>query len=152
MSIGQQTGPGSVLGTVGYMSPEQVRGLGTDARSDIFAVGAVLYEMLTGRRAFQKATSAETMSAILNEDPPPVSQVAPNLAPGLQRIVNCCLAKNPEQRIQNASDLAFALEDLSDSTSASLPTRPEGRISPTKWVWIAASAAVLAITVGVVSW
>ena len=118
-SFHQQTHPGQVLGTVGYMSPEQVRGQPADARSDIFAVGVVLYEMLTGKPAFRKATSAETMTAILNEDPPAVSQLAPNLPPGLQRVVNRCLSKNPEQRIQHATDLAFALEALSDSTIGS---------------------------------
>jgi serine/threonine protein kinase len=112
----QPTSPGHVLGTVGYMSPEQVRGQPADARSDIFATGAVLYEMLTGNRAFRKPTSAETMNAILNEDPSTVSQVAPNLPPGLQRIVNRCLQKNPEHRFQHASDLGFALESLSEST------------------------------------
>jgi serine/threonine protein kinase len=115
----QPTIPGHVLGTVGYMSPEQVRGQEADARSDIFATGAVLYEMLTGKRAFHKPTSAETMNAILNEDPPGVSQVAPNLPPGLQRIVNRCLQKSPEHRFQHASDLAFALEALSDSAITS---------------------------------
>jgi serine/threonine protein kinase/Tol biopolymer transport system component len=114
-SFQHETSPGHVLGTVGYMSPEQVRGQPADARSDIFAGGAVLYEMLTGKPAFRKATSADTMSAILNEDPQAVSQVAPGVPPGLQRIVNRCLAKNPEQRIQHATDLAFALEALSDS-------------------------------------
>ena len=114
----QQTTPGHVLGTVGYMSPEQVRGQAADARSDIFAAGAVLYEMATGKPAFRKATSAETMSAILNEDPPATSQVAVNIPPGLQRIVSRGMAKNPEQRLQHASDLAFALEALSDSGSA----------------------------------
>src|SRR5664279_2211794 len=118
-SFQQQTNPGHILGTVGYMSPEQVRGQTADARSDIFAAGAVLYEMLTGKPAFRKATSAETMSAILNEDPPAVSQLALNLPPGLQRTVNRCLSKNPEQRIQHATDLAFALEALSDSGSGS---------------------------------
>jgi len=111
----QPTSPGHVLGTVGYMSPEQVRGQPADTRSDIFATGAVLYEMLTGHRAFRKPTSAETMNAILNEDPSIMSQVAPNLPPGLQRIVNRCLQKNSEHRFQNASDLAFALEALSES-------------------------------------
>jgi eukaryotic-like serine/threonine-protein kinase len=88
-----QTTPGQMLGTVGYMSPEQVRGQPADARSDIFSAGAVLYETLTGKRAFQKPTSAETMTAILNEDPPTVSQIAPNVPPGLQRVVNRCLPR-----------------------------------------------------------
>ena len=84
-TIGGETEPGLVMGTVGYMSPEQVRGQAVDSRADIFALGAILYEMLTGKRAFQKPTSPETMSAILNEDPPAMSQVVPNLPPALQR-------------------------------------------------------------------
>ena len=142
--IPRQTNPGQVLGTVGYMSPEQVRGQSTDARTDIFAVGAVLYEMLTGKPAFRKATSVETMSAILNEDPPAVSQVAPNLPPGLQRIVNRCLAKNPEQRFQHASDVAFALEAISDSGSASGPAvtqRPSAKVAKK---WLATGLAITA--------
>ncbi len=120
VTVQPQSHPGHVVGTVGYMSPEQVRGQVADARSDIFAVGVVLYEMLTGNAAFRKATSAETMSAILNEDPPAVSQLAPTVPPGLQRIVNRCLAKNPEQRFQHASDLEFALESLSDSSGSTV--------------------------------
>jgi serine/threonine protein kinase/Tol biopolymer transport system component len=112
------TEPGMVLGTVGYMSPEQVRGHSADHRADIFAFGAVLYEMLTGTRAFQKATSVETMTAILNEDPPDLSQLAPSASPALVRVAQRCLEKNPEQRFQSASDLAFALEALSASTGA----------------------------------
>jgi serine/threonine protein kinase len=118
-TMGSETEPGLVMGTVGYMSPEQVRGQAADSRADIFAFGTILYEMLTGKRAFQKATSAETMSAILNEDPPRISQIVPNLPPGLQRVVHRCLEKNPEQRFHSASDLAFALEGSSDSGSSS---------------------------------
>ena len=114
VTVQSPTNPGRVLGTVGYMAPEQVRGQVADARIDIFAIGVILYEMLTGRRAFSKATSAETMTAILNEDPPAVSQVAPTVPPGLQKIVNRCLAKSPDRRFQHASDLEFALEALSD--------------------------------------
>ena len=150
-SFQQQTSPGHVLGTVGYMSPEQVRGQPADARSDIFAAGAVLYEMLTGKPAFRKATSAETMTAILNEDPPAVSQLAPNLLPGLQRIVSRCLSKNPEQRIQHATDLAFALEALSDSSSGSAVTVRE-RTSTKKWILAAAGAAAIAIAAAVLVW
>jgi len=108
------TEPGVVMGTVGYMSPQQVRAQAADHRIDIFAFGAILYEMLAGRRAFDKPTSAETMTAILNEDPLGISQVVPNLSPALQRVVHRCLEKNPEQRFQSSSDLAFALEAISD--------------------------------------
>jgi serine/threonine protein kinase len=108
------TMPGVAMGTVGYMSPEQVRGLETDYRTDIFAFGAILYEMVMGKRTFERSTSADTMSAILNEDPEPISELAPETPVGLQRVVLRCLEKNPEQRFQSASDLAFALESLSD--------------------------------------
>src|SRR5438552_1917038 len=96
------TEPGVVMGTVGYMSPEQVCGKTADRRADIFAFGAILYEMLTGKRAFQKPTSAETMSAILNEDPPGISQSGLRVPPALQRVVHRCLEKSPEQRFQSA--------------------------------------------------
>ena len=118
-TLTQATEPGVVMGTVGYMSPEQVHGKNADHRSDIFAFGAILYELVTGKQTFRKPTSAETMAAILNEDPPPVSQLVPNAPPALQRIVNRCLEKNPEQRFQSASDLAFALEALSDPSVTS---------------------------------
>jgi serine/threonine protein kinase/Tol biopolymer transport system component len=110
-----QTMAGMVLGTVGYMSPEQVRGLPADQRSDIFSFTVVLYEMLTGQRAFQKSTSIETMGAILNEEPPALAELAPKAPPGLQKVLHRGLEKNPEQRFQSASDLAFALEALSDT-------------------------------------
>lgn len=109
--------PGVVMGTVGYMSPEQVRGDATDARSDIFSFGAVLYEMLTGKRAFKRNTSAETMTAILREEPPELSEMGWQGPPGLQRILGRCLEKNTERRFQSASDLAFAIESLSGSSS-----------------------------------
>ncbi len=113
------TEAGVVMGTVGYMAPEQVRGQATDHRADIFAFGAILYEMLAGKRAFHKPTSPETMTAILNEDPPGISQITANVPPALQRVVHRCLEKSPEQRFQSASDLAFALDALSDSGASS---------------------------------
>jgi serine/threonine protein kinase/Tol biopolymer transport system component len=113
------TDAGTVMGTVGYMSPEQVRGEPADHRSDIFAFGTILYEMVTGKKTFSKSTSAETMTAILNDEPPSISQLAPSVPPGLQRVVHRCLEKHPEQRFQSASDLAFALEALSDSAISS---------------------------------
>jgi len=112
------TEPGLVMGTAGYMSPEQVRGKNADARSDIFAFGAILYEMLSGKRAFHGETPADTMSAILKEDPPQLSETGRNVPPGLERIVNHCLEKNPAQRFQSASDVAFNLEALSEVTTA----------------------------------
>jgi serine/threonine protein kinase len=139
------TEPGVVLGTVGYMSPEQVRGEAADHRSDLFAFGVILYEMLTGRRAFQKPTSAETMSAILNEEPAPASQIATGLFPALQRIVHRCLEKSPEQRFQSASDLAFALEALSEAGSSSTQAIPINRTRRNwKWIGVGAVAVVVA--------
>ena len=107
------TDPGVVMGTVGYMSPEQVKGRPVDHRSDIFSFGAILYEMLSGRRAFHGESAAETMSAILKEDPPDLSDTTQNVSPALERLVNHCLEKNPESRFHSASDLAFALEAIS---------------------------------------
>ena len=142
--------PGIALGTVGYMSPEQVRGFATDQRTDIFAFGAVLYEMVMGQRSFQKSTEADTISAILNEEPPSISQFAPETPSGLERIVRHCLEKNPEQRFQSAADLAFALEAASDTSVAWLSgVHPIPKVEPVRrrtW-WLAASLAILALIV-----
>jgi eukaryotic-like serine/threonine-protein kinase len=108
------TDPGMVVGTVGYMSPEQVRGKPADHRSDIFAFGAILYEMLSGKRAFHGDTPADTMSAILKEEPPELSEAARNVPSALERVVRHCLEKNPAQRFQSASDVAFNLEVLTE--------------------------------------
>src|SRR2546428_6266698 len=112
------TEPGIVLGTVGYMSPEQVRGETVDRRSDIFAFGAILYEMLTGSRAFKRDSSIETLSAILKEEPKELVELNPNVAPPLERLVRRCLEKDREQRFQSARDLAFNLETLSTFSNA----------------------------------
>src|SRR5262245_26870291 len=112
------TEAGVVLGTLGYMSPEQVRGKPADARSDIFSFGAILYEMLSGKRAFQGDSAADTMSAILKEDPPEISLTNQSVPAGLDRVIRHCLEKNPEQRFRSAHDLAFDLESLSDVSSA----------------------------------
>lgn len=113
------TDPGVVMGTVGYMSPEQVRGKAADHRSDIFSFGSILYEMLSGKRAFHGDSPADTMSAILKDDPPELSETARSIPPALQRIVNHCLEKNPGQRFQSAGDVAFNLESLTEISSPS---------------------------------
>ena len=135
------TQPGVVLGTVGYMAPEQVRGLPVDHRADLFALGAILYELLSGRRAFSRDTAPETMTAILNEDPADLSAAAGAIPPDLVRIVNRCLEKRPSERFQTASDLAFALQGLSDASGVSKATsavRPSFRRA-----WIGWAVAVL---------
>lgn len=111
------TNPGAVMGTAGYMSPEQVRAAAVDHRSDIFSFGAVLYEMLSGRRAFHGDSAIETLNAILKEEPPELSSTNSNIAPALERVVWHCLEKNPDRRFQSATDVAFALESLSGVTS-----------------------------------
>jgi hypothetical protein len=113
------TDAGAVMGTVGYMAPEQVRGQKVDHRADIFSFGAVLYEMLAGRRAFRGESAADTLSAILKEDPPDLSESNSAVSPALERLVLHCLEKNPAARFQSASDLAFALEALSGETTVS---------------------------------
>ena len=143
-TLAMATEPGMIMGTVGYMSPEQVRGLPVDARSDIFSFGAVLYEMLAGKRAFQRDTAAETMTAILKEDPPEVAASNPNLSPALDRIVRHCLEKSPEQRFESARDLAFSLEAISDrSVTSKTPFPAASRKAPIQA--IAAGIAIAAV-------
>jgi eukaryotic-like serine/threonine-protein kinase len=143
------TTPGTVMGTVGYMSPEQVRGQTVDNRSDIFSFGAILYEMATGKRAFQRDSSVETMNAILKEEPPELDASQMKVSPGLERIIRHCLEKNPESRFQSARDLGFALGALSDTAAiAAVPSVPAPR--KRAWLrWIGAALAVLtAATLG----
>jgi eukaryotic-like serine/threonine-protein kinase len=121
LSTVQSTEPGLIVGTVNYMSPEQVAGRAVDTRSDLFAFGVVLYEMLAGKRPFAGETRVETMTAILREDAAPLSGVSPEIAPVLDRIVLHCLEKAPEARFQTARDLAFALEAAGGTTGAAAP-------------------------------
>ena len=115
-----ETEPGAVMGTLGYMSPEQLRGQAADHRSDIFSLGAVLYEMVAGRRAFSRSTPVDTISAVLKEEPAELSGTIEGLSPGLERITRRCLEKDAEARFQSARDLAFALKE-----SAVLPPGSE---------------------------
>ena len=142
------TEAGLVMGTAGYMSPEQVRGKPADNRSDIFAFGAILYEMISGERAFHGETPADTMSAILKEETPELSETARNVPPGLERIVRHCLEKHPSQRFQSAGDLAFDLDALtqvsaSGKSGALAAVQPER--SGTSSRLIAAIAGVIAL-------
>jgi eukaryotic-like serine/threonine-protein kinase len=144
------TAMGVVMGTASYMAPEQVRGEPADPRTDIFAFGAVLYEMLSGVRAFRRDTPAETMTAVLKEDPPELSDPGHKVSPTLDRIVRRCLEKNPEQRFQSARDLSFALSALSgtDTTgvaraaAASAPRRAPRLLWPSLALALVAVAAV----------
>ena len=111
----------AIRGTAGYMAPEQVQGLPSDHRSDIFAFGAVLYELVSGRRAFGRRSAIEAMHAVLKEDPADLKSVEPNVPPALERIIRRCLEKRPEERFRSARDIAFALEALSASASAGSP-------------------------------
>lgn len=146
---------GVAMGTIGYMSPEQVRGLATDYRTDIFAFGAILYEMLMGKRTFERPTSADTMSAILNEQPEPISRLAPETPVALQRVILRCLEKNAEQRFQSASDLAFALEELSSSefsATAALPTKAVTRRRTLAFVAAGLGVVVVAAALAYLWW
>src|ERR1035441_424375 len=110
--------PGMVMGTMGYMSPEQVRGLPVDHRSDLFSFGAILYELLSGRKAFKRDTASDTIAAILKEEPPELSDSGRNIPPALDHVVKHCLEKNADHRFQSARDIVFALSEASASTAA----------------------------------
>jgi Tol biopolymer transport system component len=151
-TVAPGTEPGVVLGTLGYMSPEQVRGRAADARSDIFSFGAILYEMLSGRRAFYGDTAADTMSAILTRDPPDLSETNRKLPEGLERLVDHCLEKAPEGRFQSARDIAFDLEALLQTPLTSGPrpaAGPSWGSGAARWApWAAIPAALLAFWLG----
>jgi Tol biopolymer transport system component len=152
------TESGTVLGTIGYMAPEQVRGLPADARADVFALGAVLYEMVTGRRAFRRDTAAETMTAILKDDPPDLRGIVPGAPIALEKIVRRCLEKSRDERFHSARDVAYALETVpttSFDTGSPVPTSDEGAVTaapargpsrPRRW-WIAAALIASAVAV-----
>ena len=136
------TSPGLVMGTVGYMAPEQARGLAVDHRADIFAFGCVMYELLSGRRAFERASAADTLSAILKEDPAPLSGANLAVPPALDRVVQRCLEKDPAERFQSARDLAFALDAL--SLGAIGPASgPAPSPAPRRWRSAAVALAIL---------
>jgi eukaryotic-like serine/threonine-protein kinase len=149
VTLPSQTQAGVVMGTVGYMSPEQVRGKVADHRSDLFSFGAILYEMLSGKRAFEGDTSVEAMSAILQEDPPEFVETGRSVPAALDRIVRHCLEKNPEERFQSARDITFALAGLSSTGSAASAAFPAADgWSLRSWARLAAELAMLALAIG----
>jgi len=136
VTMGSATAPGTVMGTVGYMSPEQVRGQAADSRSDMFSFGAILYEMATGKKAFEGDSSVETMNAILKDEPPEVDLEKSKVAPGLERILRHCLEKNPADRFQSARDLGFSLSALSGTgATAALAQIEEKPRRFGGWIW-----------------
>jgi serine/threonine protein kinase/WD40 repeat protein len=139
-----QTKAGTVLGTVSYMSPEQIRGKTVDHRSDIFSLGAILYEMLTGRRAFRGETEVDTMMAVLKEDAPALSLERPSVPLAFDQIVHHCLEKDPENRFQSARDLGFALSTVSDLSSKQFVPMQVRKREWRKWLpWLGAAALLL---------
>src|SRR2546429_1240933 len=145
------TDPGTVMGTVGYMSPEQVRGRHADHRSDIFSFGAVLYEMLSGKRAFRGESTADTITAILKEDPPELSTTGTQISAALDRVVRHCLEKNPEERFQSARDLAFGLDSVSGISGQSIAAIPDVAVQSKRNLWpviIAAAVIIAALVAG----
>ena len=145
-----QTDAGLVMGTAGYMSPEQVRGKVADQRSDLFSFGAILYEMVSGKRAFHGDSPADTMSAILKDEPPELSETARNVPPALERIVRHCLEKNPAQRFQSAADIAFSLEALTEiSTASKSGAQAIPAPEPARRWWLPAIATLALVALGV---
>jgi Tol biopolymer transport system component len=147
------TDAGLVMGTAGYMSPEQVRGKMADQRSDLFSFGAILYEMISGKRAFHGDSPADTMSAILKEEPPELSEAARNVPPALERIVRHCLEKNPGQRFQSASDIAFSLEaltEISTTSKSGAQAMPAAYSARRRWfIPLLGTLAAVALCVGI---
>ncbi|HLJ78282.1 MAG TPA: protein kinase, partial [Acidobacteriaceae bacterium] len=148
---GTVTDAGMVMGTAGYMSPEQVRGVAVDTRTDIFSFGAVLYEMLTGVRAFKRDTTAETMTAILHDEPPEQLESSRQIPPALDRIVRHCLEKSADQRFQSARDLAFDLESAANLTGSAGVPAAQSRTRYAWWRYVAAAVA-FAVIAGLAAW
>lgn len=140
---------GVVMGTASYMAPEQVRGESADTRTDIFSFGSVLCEMLSGTRAFRRDTAAETMTAVLKDDPPELSDGHRAISPTLERIVRRCLEKNPEQRFQSARDLSFALSALSGTETSSTGRVAAAALAPRRLSILPWAAVLLALVAAV---
>jgi len=146
------TEPGTVMGTMGYMSPEQVRGLPVDHRSDIFSFGAILYEMLSGRKAFSRDTASDTMAAIMRDDPPELTQSGRDISPALDHVVKHCLEKDRDNRFQSARDIAFALGEASSGSAAAparLSAQPPRSNASRPLLWTAGVVALVTLAAAV---
>src|SRR5271154_2865235 len=153
---GGHTEPGTVMGTMGYMSPEQVRGLPVDHRTDIFSFGAILYELLSGKKAFKRDTASDTMAAIMRDEPPELTESGRNVSPALDHIVKHCLEKDRENRFQTAKDVAFALSEASapQTPAASGPqvVPPPPRRGPGKGIWFIAVFTAIFVVAALLFW
>src|SRR5271169_459556 len=145
------TGEGTIVGTVSYMSPEQAEGKKVDGRSDIFSFGTLLYEMVTGRRAFQGDSKLSTLSAILREEPKPAGQIAEGLPRELERIIARCLRKSPERRLQTMADLRVALEELKEESESGKLQAP-APLRPHIWRWVLPTLLLVGLAIAAATW
>ena len=148
-TIDGQTEPGKVMGTVGYMSPEQARGLPVDHRSDLFSLGAILYELLSGRRAFKKETTGDTLAAIIRDEPPELTATGRNVSPALDHIVKHCLEKDRDNRFQSAKDIAFALSEASGPMTVTSGVQASPAPAAGKARMLAATLVAVAVLAGI---
>ena len=147
------SGPGMILGTLPYMAPEQLEGKDADARTDIFAFGAVMYEMVTGRRAFSGSSQASLITSIMSADPPPATSQQPLIPPALERVLQKCLEKDPERRWQTARDLADEIRWVEAARGKTATDSTVRARSTTRWAWTAAAiASLIAVTLGILLW
>ena len=147
-----QTEEGMIVGTLSYMSPEQAEGKKVDARSDIFSFGALLYEMVSGQKAFEGDSKLSTLAAILNQEPKPISQLVADVPPDLEKIINRCLRKDPGRRFQHMGDVKVELEELKEDSGSSTLAGTPPAVRPARRMWVGAGAALVVVAVAVAVW